>query len=471
MSARSGEQPFVKSPEPAGSEEGEAVARRAPFSRRKLLLGAGAAAAGGCRRPGAESNLLVVWHNWSGVLGPRFEAVGRAFEQAHPGIRLRLIFTRNDLSANQKFFTAVAAGTPPDVAFVDGPQVASWAEWGALEPLGSRLRDAGISPEDYFTPTWKQTSYRDEIWAVTYSADPNFAFAWNRQTFRSVGLDPDVPPRTIDELTRFSDRLTELRRGVLIRMGIIPWAQYGSPNSMFTWGWAFGGDFYDPESRRITASHPRVVEALEWMVSFARKYSPERVQSLQQGFGAAEQDPFYSGVMSLRCMHISGIRDIERYAPGLDYGLGYIPAPPYGEQHSSWVGGWCTAIPRGCRNPELAWKFIRWCCTSPEGTAQVGRIQGVMPGYRRSPFFGEIKANPRMHQFAQILEESRHQRPVMPAQAYYMREMQRAVDAAVYGQMTPREALLRAEKNVQGELDLILTAARGALSPQRGRRV
>jgi fructooligosaccharide transport system substrate-binding protein len=108
------------------------------------VLKAGAAsvaalAAGGCRRTGDRSasgkRILTVWHPWGGVQGPRFEKVKQAFEKAHPDIEVSLVYTQNDTTTNQKFFTAVAAGTPPDVTAVDGPQVASWAEWGALEPL------------------------------------------------------------------------------------------------------------------------------------------------------------------------------------------------------------------------------------------------------------------------------------------------------------------------------------------------
>lgn len=451
------------------SAPAQPAADAGPVSRRSLVFGGIGLLTAGCRNDDDRPNRLVVWHNWSGVLGPRFERVAEAFKEAHPGIELRLVFTRNDLSANQKFFTAVAAGTPPDVAFVDGPQVASWAEWGSLQPLGERLRQASIGEDDYFPPTWRQAFYKDEVWALTYSADPNFGFAWNREAFRKAGLDPDRPPLSIEETTRFSDRLTRESGGALVQMGIIPWAQYGSANSMFTWGWVFGGEFYDAETHRITASHPRLVEALGWMISFAARYRPERVQSLQQGFGAAEQDPFYSGVLCMKCMHISGIRDIERYAPDLDYGLGFIPAPPHGEQHSSWVGGWCTAIPRGCRKPELAWEFIKWCCATPDGTREVGSRQGVFPGYRKSPYFEEVRLKPKYREMYRILEESRHQRPVMPVQAYYMRELQRAVDAAVYGQLTPAAALQRAEVNTQGELDLIRAGAvrRPGSAPRR----
>jgi ABC-type glycerol-3-phosphate transport system substrate-binding protein len=114
------------------------------------------------------------------------------------------------------------------------------------------------------------------------------------------------------------------------------------------------------------------------------------------------------------------------------------------------------AIPKGCRNPDLAWDFIRWFCHSPEGTSIVGREQRLLPGMRHSPFFKDALKQKHYGQYVRILEESRHQRPVMPAQALYMREMQRAVDAVIFGKKTPKQALADAGRNTQSELDLIL---------------
>src|SRR5689334_7648553 len=191
------------------------------WSRRALIVGA-AGALVGCKEPqqevGTGRRTLTVWHAWGGVMAPRWKRILAAYEEAHPSVRIRSVFVQNNLSANQKFFTSVAAGTPPDVTFVDGPQVASWAEWGALEPLGERLRAAGVKEEDYFPPTWRQNFYRGETWALTYCADPNFGFAWNKNAFRKAGLDPEKPPQTIDELDRTADALTIQKNGDILQI-------------------------------------------------------------------------------------------------------------------------------------------------------------------------------------------------------------------------------------------------------------
>ena len=400
--------------------------------------------------------VISIWHPWGGTQKEKFDRVVEEFNRSQRRIRVRSLFTPNDLSNNQKFFTAVAAGKSPDAVFVDGQQTAAWAEQGALEPLDSRLARDGIKASDYFPPCWAQNRYDGRVWALTYCADPNFAFVWNKRVFREVGLDPDKPPTTIEELDRYNDRITKREGDKIVRMGIIPWAQYGPANSIFTWGWAFGGDFYDPKTRRVTADDPRVVKALEWMAGYAKRYDPERVNAFSSGFGSREQNPLYIGRVAMALLHISGGEEIKQYAPNLDYGISYIPAPPDGERHSSWIGGWCLAIPKGSRHPEAAWRFIKWACRDPGGTAAAGRIQGLFPGYRKSPYFDTIRGKPGYGMFLRILEECRHQRPVMPAQAFYMSALGRAVDFAVYGRKTPREALRQAARETQIELDLRL---------------
>jgi multiple sugar transport system substrate-binding protein len=373
---------------------------------------------------------------------------------------VRPVFTPNDLSTNQKFFTSVAADTPPDVTFVDGPQVAEWAERGALAPLDRRLEAVGITADDYFPPCWRQNYYDGHVWALTFCADPNFAFVWNKTVFRAAGLDADRPPRTIAELDRCADRIATREDGQLTRIGIIPWGVYGSANSIFTWGWAFGGEFYDDRRHRITANDPRIVAALQWMCNYAKRYDITKINALQTGFGTAEQNPFYIGKLAMTCLHIGGLEEIRRFAPDLDFGAGYLPAPPEGEAHSSWVGGWCVAIPSNSPHPEQAWTFVRWACATPEGTALMGRLIGLFPGYRKSPYLREVEGREYDEMYLRILEESRHQRPVMPVQAYYMGALQRAVDAALYGRKTPKQALDQATAETQAELDLIL-AGRG----------
>jgi len=406
----------------------------------------------------AKKSLLTitVWHPWGGAQKERLASVVKEFNRVHKDFQVCALFSPTDLDTSQKFYTAVAANKPPDAVFVDGTQTAAWAEQGALQPLDRFVKGSGVKPDDFFAPCWLQNYYRDHVWAMTYCADPNFAFAWNKKVFRDCGLDPEKPPKTIAELDKYNDIISQVEDGRITRIGIIPWAQFGSANATFTWGWVYGGSFFDPKTNKITCNDPKVLKAVEWMVGYGKKYNITKVNAFASGFGSRDQNPFYTGQIAMVFLHISQIDDIRQYAPNLDYGLGFIPAPPDGEQNSSWVGGWCMGIPKGSKHPKEAWEFIRWCCRDPKGTTFVSRTQGLLPGYKKSPYLDEVRHKPGYDQFVKILEECKHQRPVMPAQTFYMGSLNRAVDYSLYGTLSCKQALDNAAKETQTELNLRL---------------
>ncbi|HEX6970833.1 MAG TPA: extracellular solute-binding protein, partial [Limnochordia bacterium] len=203
------------------------------------------------------ASTLEVWVPWGGDRIPRFEAIGRAFTQSEPGINVRFTTAANNLESNEKFFVAVASGAPPDVIFVDGPQVAPWAHAGALVPLDGYIRQAGLSERDFFVPAWRQLIYRGRIWALPAQTNPMLGFFWNKTIFAEVGL-PDAAPATIPELDAYNRRIMRSTEdGRLERFGLIPWAVYGYANSLFNWGWIFGGRFFDEERQEFTVNDPR----------------------------------------------------------------------------------------------------------------------------------------------------------------------------------------------------------------------
>ena len=212
--------------------------------------------AAGCeRRPPAPASparptVVTVWHPWPQTEAVAFRRVVAEFERTHPDVRIELSYAANNLTNSQKLFLAIAGGVAPDVTFVDGQQLAEWAARGALTDLSADAERAGIRGDQFFAPRWAESTYGGRVYALPWTADPNFALVWNKQMFRDAGLDPERPPRTIGELDDYDRRLTRLRRGAdgrvtgIDAVGLVPWGW--QVNSIFTWAYAFGGDFYTP---------------------------------------------------------------------------------------------------------------------------------------------------------------------------------------------------------------------------------
>lgn len=403
-----------------------------------------------------RKTVIEVQYPYGGDTAVTLQKYWDAFEQSHPDIGVRAVFAANNLSTNAKLFTAVASGNPPDVTWVDGPQVAEFAARGVLEPLDPYIESAGIKPDDYWAPSWTQTQYQGKTWALTYSSDANFGFFWNKGIFKEAGLDPEKPPKTIAEMDEMANKVAKVSGNRIDRLGLIPWTVYGSANSLFTWGWAFGGEFYNPETQKVTLNDPKIVKALEWMASYSKKYGPERVSGFQAGFGTGEQNPFYQGKFAMAPFGPWELAGLKKYAPDLDYGVTFLPQGPGAEPKSSWVGGWTVGIPKGAKNKDAAFEFINWLTHSPEATNLLVDAGLGFPGWKNAPGYEKIKNDAELRPFYDILVATKHQRPVMPATAFMFGSMDRAVDAAIFGQKTPKKALDDANAEVQKELDRIL---------------
>ena len=73
-----------------------------------------------------RATVIEVWYPYGGANAPLYEEYWKAFEDDHPDIGINAVYAANDLSTNAKLFTAIAGGKPPDVTWVDGPQVSEW---------------------------------------------------------------------------------------------------------------------------------------------------------------------------------------------------------------------------------------------------------------------------------------------------------------------------------------------------------
>ncbi len=408
----------------------------------------------------ADVTVIQFWHPWAGEYADALTEVIAEFNATHPKIVARPLFMPTGSGGeNMKFFVSVAGGVPPDVIVVDGTQVASWADLGVLQPLDERIEAAGIAADDFWGPCWTQCRYHDRTWALTACADANFALVYNKQLFREAGLDPQKPPRTLEELQTYCDALTKLDdNGRIERMGFMPSYMASATNAILTWGWAFGGDFYDPTTQTFTCDDPKVVAALQWLLDWRDRYGGKtKLRSFQSGFGDAAQHPFYIGKLAMQVMYIADAQNIHKFAPNVEYGLAPLPGPAGGEIGSSWLGGWTIALPYGGRGHEdAAFELVRWMTVDPYGTTVMARRMKLLPAYRKSPFFGEIAGDPILEAYYEILQNCRHSRPVTPANSYYMDQLLRYTSRAMEGLATPAEGMRLARERTEDYANKLL---------------
>jgi multiple sugar transport system substrate-binding protein len=104
---------------------------------------------------------------------------------------------------------------------------------------------------------------------------------YGRDMLQDAGIDPaeldaENGPITVARITEIAAAVDETKGNSYSKIGFIPWFDQGLH---YTWGFDFGGEFFDKEACEITPTDPIAVEAFQTMFyDWAEEKGPEKVQ-------------------------------------------------------------------------------------------------------------------------------------------------------------------------------------------------
>lgn len=396
---------------------------------------------------------IEIFEVWGGAYFDGWVNTAMAYEESHPDVGVKITYAPGH-GDNPKLLTSVAGGVPPDIAMIVDFSTAQWAELGVMTPLTPYFEAAGLKGEDFWKAAWYLMEYEGEVWQMPFDVDPNFPNFWNKGLFEECGLDPEVGPTTITDVNEFSKAINKVEDGVCTRIGMVPWGTYGFGNSIYTWGWAFGGNFFDAGKQEVTPDDEYVVAALEWMSKYAQDLGgPDAVSVTPPGL---QVHSFGGGNIGMAPMVTANYLDILKYSPDMKIGHGLLPYEGPGESDpgaGAWISGWRLFMPVGAQNPEAAWDFMNWYCATPEGTQVEWDTIGFPPGWKASPVYEEFKADSALQAYYNVLETAKHAKDPVPVGAFYQAQLEEMAAEAVYGRMTATEAMVEAKNRTMAEWD------------------
>lgn len=444
--------------------------RQTEVSRRSFLKMAAVAGVGAAFAPWsfaqAKPITLTYWHGWTGEWTKMVQDVVAAFHAKQDRIRIQPLVVPYD-SLLAKLTAAVAAGNPPDIVTLFGstaiPTLANQNVLIALDEIKTADLDQAqswFSPEVYRLGQYKGKTYGLSYWAGAY------AFLYNKDHFKAAGFNPDKGPATLEELDGMAEKLTQKGAGGrLARMGFLP---NSNGDQVWLFGTGFGGKFYDSTSGTVTANDPKIVEALTWFQSYAKRYDPKAVASFQASLAnerATNFDPFISGKFSIMSQGPWKLGDLKKFGQGVNFGVVKPPLPKAGAQSYNWTWGDIQVIPKGSKNPEAAAEFVAF--TGGVGD-EAGYVKRVTWGNRpinvpvskkvlKEPdFMAIVKAFPGFDVYIDSLLNAERvgSPPVMPAAAFYSERMTAAVQKIMLMQQEPKAAMDELTKAVQQQLQM-----------------
>jgi multiple sugar transport system substrate-binding protein len=365
-----------------------------------------------------------------------------------------------------KLTAAVRGGTGPDVYLLDRFTAAQRAEQGILEELTDFMeKDDGVESfkDQYLEFAWAEVEFEGKPYGLPFDTDARGLWH-NKDLLKKSGvdpaeLDPAKGPPTVDKVREIARKVDKKEGGAYTQVGFIPWTDQGWH---YTWGFAFGGDFYDESGCKVTPTDPGVVAGFQFLYDWAKEMGPKQAMAFLSAHAQCtgpqtcnfttpqESWPFLRGIVG---MDVSGdwpINWMRQYGKGIDWGVTYIPVPEEGAESATWAGGWSVVIPKGAKNAEGAWELMKWFA-GPEGQRSYSEQTSHLPTVKS--LLEDQSLFDKNHQFFRKLLDVAHSRPPLPVGALYWDELTVALEAVALNRKQPQEALEQVAARVQPQLD------------------
>lgn len=354
-----------------------------------------------------------------------------------------------------QLMTAVRGGTGPDVYHLDRFIVAQRAADGLLQDLSALGADEEMM-SGYLAFARAEATFNGIPYALPFDTDAR-AIYYNRDVMTEAGIDVEEldssnGPLTWSRITELANAFNEQESGgAYSKMGFIPWVNQGWH---YTYGFSWGGSFFNAETCEVTPDDAPIVEAFQWVQDYCVALGAQDVAAFGQptmvpGFPAQEH-PFLLGNLAMQVTGDWMINQIATYQPDMDYGVTYIGVPNEGDESATWAGGWSVVIPEGARNPEPAFEFMQWFAGEAGQRIYVQESKHL-PTLQALLEDESIFAETHLFFSQQLLPIAKN-RPPLPVGARYWDELTTAWQSTYLDEAEPAAALATVKERVQGDL-------------------
>ena len=190
-----------------------------------LVLVASALALVACRGDGLRTDddgrtKVVIWHSMVSPLDGSLKRIINEFNESQREYRVEAIFQGTYNESLNKLIASLGARNIPALIQLDDVSTQIMIDSSEITPLQEFVDAEGYDLSD-FDP--KALSYYQQE-GVLYAMPFNLAgpiLYYDRQAFSEAGLDPDRPPRTLEEVREYSEKLVVRdESGKVTRAGI-----------------------------------------------------------------------------------------------------------------------------------------------------------------------------------------------------------------------------------------------------------
>lgn len=382
-------------------------------------------------------------------------ALCKQFTQEHPNIIVNPVYAGTYAETRTKVQAAIKGGNTPAIALMFSIDLFSLKSMDILYDYESFC----TTEEDKawlngFYDGFMQNSRTDgKTYGIPWQRSTILLY-YNKEAFKEVGLDPEKPPATWDELREYAKKLTKVENGKTTRYGIqIPSDKAGYAYWMLQ---TFctqqnGFNLMDDTGKKVYFNDPRTIKAVE----FWKSLSDDGSQAPNTAAWSTTVTDFLEGRAAMIYHTTGNLSNIRKNAK-FDFGTAMLPAK---ESRGSPTGGGNFYLFKGVpqEETEAAVTFIKWMTNNPERVAQWSIDTGYVA--TRPEAYETQLMKDYIAQFPQALTaRDQLEHGYAEFSVYDQGMVQDALDTAIEAVMTGQKSAADAMAEAQAKADKILSA-------------
>jgi multiple sugar transport system substrate-binding protein len=339
---------------------------------------------GGCAAPAHKGLTFSTWGSIDEI--ETLKPLLAEFETANPDVPVDLIHIPDEYP--HKVRLMAAARRMPDVLFMENQTLPGFARRGVLRDLAPFLaKDTALKSTDFFKPTLTALTWHNTLYAIPRDLS-NIVIFYNRKLFDEAHVPYPTAGWRYEDMVQKARRLT--RGDEQFGMGFAPFPIYWLP-----YLWSDGADMVDATESRCTLLDPPALAALHRYLDLRTLYHCAPTEA--QVGNARMSQLFAQGKLA---MLVGGRWVVPGFRKKLTFpwDVAAFPAGRAGSIVDADASGW--AISSACKDPERAWRLIRFLAGrhACEAFTQSGLIVPARRDVADSPAFlgGGAPANSRV---------------------------------------------------------------------------
>ncbi|HUX21586.1 MAG TPA: extracellular solute-binding protein [Spirochaetia bacterium] len=401
-------------------------------------------ASGSSETPSGTSGQPVHITYWQYFYQTKVDLVTKLIQQfnsENPGIVVEQVNFPYE-QYNQKVAASIPAGQGPDIVNLYYGWLPIYVKSGYIQALPADFNAAYFKQNFY--PFVAESSLFDGKYYSVPIAVRSLALFYNTSLFSQAGIDPNMPPKTLQDLATYAKKLSKYdNQGNLIQAGLAMqpdgqghvWIREG----LFR---QFGAVPYSADGRKVTYDSPQGVAAFTWYTDLITK---DKV-----GYPNFATDDVTAFKAQKAAMNVDGSFRIGtlKAVEGLPWKV--APLPTYNGIASNFASYWTNGIVEGVSGAKLdaSVKFLKFLsspATQKEWLTAIGELPAtpsLSSDYTNDPIISVFLNGLGPAHATKYVDEA-GQRKVMVD----------AVNEVVQGHMTPAAALHDAAQKEQKIID------------------